>query len=498
MIPTWEDPVARAASTIIGGPWGKHAEVGKARFFTPLRILLAFATLTLLFAWVKERPCAYDPWTNNTQLTHMCYSDVAALWHTDGLDANATPYFDYNPGEHPADPSNPSYPGAVQAPVLTGAVMYIANAIAAPVNALSGSIFDKGRALSGYEGYFVVACLFLGLCYYASVWATAKTAGRRVWDAALVALSPLVFVQAFTDWTLFAVALTSVAVMLWVRRRSRLAGLFFGLAISAAIYPIVLLIALALLAWRTGSWRPALRAIGVAIVTWLVVNVPVMLGAWDGWRLAYAGGWGRDANPASLWDMAQRALSSEDQFAYRPLLRAGTLDILVIVSLGVLVVAIGWLVLTAPTAPTFAQVAFLLVAAYLLTSKDWSAQYSLYLLPLAALALPDWRALIPWQVTEAVVWLMTMLWLIQRNINAQNVDLAAHNKTTRLLSGVDYPWLGFALVVRAAAVIVLAVLVIRSIRSSRPTDPSRISRDPSLNPGDPSLTAGPQPRCPRR
>ncbi len=479
VIPTWEDPVARAASTIIGGPWGTHAEVGRARFFTPLRILLAFATLTLLFAWVKERPCAYDPWTNNTQLTHMCYSDVAALWHADGLDANAVPYFGYDPGAHPADANNPSYPGGVQVPVLTGAFMYVANAIAVPVNALSGSIFDKGRALAGYEGYFVVTCLLLGLCYYVSVWATAKTAGRRVWNAALVALSPLVFVQAFTDWTLFAVALTSVAVMLWVRRRSRLAGLFFGLAISAAIYPVLLLVALVLLAWRAGSWRPALRAIGIAVATWLVVNVPVMLGAWDGWRLAYATGWNRNANPASLWDMVQRALSSQPQFGYTPLVSAGTLDILVIASLGVLVIAVGWLVLTAPVVPKFSQVAFLLVAAYLLTSKDWSAQYSLYLLPLAALALPDWRVLIPWQVTEGVVWLMTMLWLIQRNINAQNVDLAAHDKTTRLLSGVDYRWLGFTLVIRAAAVCVLAVLVIRSIYRPRPADPS-LTTGPSV------------------
>ena len=73
--------------------------------------------------------------------------------------------------------------------------------------------------------------------------------------------------------------------------------------------------------------------------------------------------------------------------------------------------AIAYVVLTATRRPRLAQVAFLVVAAFLLTNKVWSPQFSLWLVPLAVLALPHRRILLAWMTIDALVWVPRMLYL---------------------------------------------------------------------------------------
>ncbi|GFM21473.1 transmembrane protein, partial [Mycobacterium sp. PO1] len=49
---------------------------------------------------------------------------------------------------------------------------------------------------------------------------------------------------------------------------------------------------------------------------------------------------------------------------------------------------IGYLALTAPRRPRVAQLAFLVVAAFLLANKVWRAQVAVWLVALAVLPLP--------------------------------------------------------------------------------------------------------------
>ena len=108
--------------------------------------------------------------------------------------------------------------------------------------------------------------------------------------------------------------------------------------------------------------------------------------------------------------------------------------------------AIGWLALSAQRRPRFAQLAFLVIAAFLLTNKVWSPQYSLWLLPLAVLALPRWRPLLLWQASEAVVWVLLMLSFA-----------GVANKGLSI-----YPFINAALL-RDALLLVLIFLVVRDI-----------------------------------
>lgn len=52
--------------------------------------------------------------------------------------------------------------------------------------------------------------------------------------------------------------------------------------------------------------------------------------------------------------------------------------------------------------PRLAQVAFLVIAAFVLSGKVYSPQYVLWLVPLAAMARPRWRDFLIWQVGEVV------------------------------------------------------------------------------------------------
>ena len=97
------------------------------------------------------------------------------------------------------------------------------------------------------------------------------------------------------------------------------------------------------------------------------------------------------------------------------------------------------------------QLAFLLVAGFLLLNKVWSPQYSLWLLPLAVLARPRWRSLLLWQATEALLWVPRLLWY-----------LGPDNR------GVDVEWFFLGVVLRDIAVVVLMALVVRDVL--RPDD----------------------------
>jgi uncharacterized membrane protein len=108
--------------------------------------------------------------------------------------------------------------------------------------------------------------------------------------------------------------------------------------------------------------------------------------------------------------------------------------------------AAAWLALRAPVRPRVAQLAFLLVAGFLLLNKVWSPQYSLWLLPLAVLARPRWRSLLLWQATEALLWVPRMLWY-----------LGTADK------GVDVQWFFLAVGLRDLAVVVLMGLVVRDV-----------------------------------
>jgi uncharacterized membrane protein len=411
-LPSRDDPVVRVASGAIGGPWGRHGALGLHRFWTPLRVLLALTLLTLAFAWLQKSPCQDGAWTEGKQYTHLCYSDVIPLYFTEHLNDGAVPYVDQ----------------AVEYPVLTGAFMGVSAALARTLP------FD----VPAVEAYFNATALLLSLCMLVVTWSTFRLAGRRRWDAAIVALSPLVIVHAFTNWDLFAVALAGAGLVAWQGRRAGLAGVLLGLGTAAKLYPALFFIPLLALCWRSRQLPAFGKAVLGAVIAWSVVNLPIAGLYPDSWLRFLKLNRERPADFDSLWYGFTQVIGNKNP---APQVN-GTAGVTVVLAMAAVIV----FALKAPRRPRLPQLLFLVVAAFLLTNKVWSPQYSLWLLPLAVLARPSWRALLAWQVTECLVWIPRLLWF-----------LGTGSK------GVDYAWFFGAVLLRDAAVLALAGLVIRDV-----------------------------------
>jgi uncharacterized membrane protein len=187
----------------------------------------------------------------------------------------------------------------------------------------------------------------------------------------------------------------------WSRERSLAAGVLIGLGAAAKFYPLFLLGPLLVLCMRAGKIREFYVALGGAVVAWLAVNVPVMLADFDGWSKFYVLSRERGVGFSSIWFVLSQQGHGVPPSQLNTV--AGCLFALACLA----ITALAW---RAPRRPRVAQLALLVVAAFLLTNKVYSPQYVLWLIPLAALARPRWRDLLIWQAGEAIhfvgIWML--------------------------------------------------------------------------------------------
>lgn len=92
--------------------------------------------------------------------------------------------------------------------------------------------------------FFTIVAVLLALCWLVTIWVLVKIAGERRWFVWVAALSPVLFVHAFTAFDLLTVALVMTGLLAWDRRRWWLAGILFGLACTTGIWPLLVLFAL--------------------------------------------------------------------------------------------------------------------------------------------------------------------------------------------------------------------------------------------------------------
>ena len=145
-------------------------------------------------------------------------------------------------------------------PVLTGVYQYVSMALAKTYTALSKLV--PLPVVAEVVMFFDVAAFGLALAWLATVWATAGLSGRRVWDAALVAASPLVIFQIFTNFDALATAFAMGGLLAWARRKPVLAGVLIGLGAAAKLYPLLFLGPMLVLGIRTGRLGALARTAG--------------------------------------------------------------------------------------------------------------------------------------------------------------------------------------------------------------------------------------------
>ena len=426
--PTREDGVARAASELVGGAEGRRAGAPAAGWWTPARLLVALTVPTLLLAVLTRGYCRATGWASPAQFTHACYSDLPALYVSSGLDRGVVPLLE------------PAPASATPQPVGTHALLALLAWLAPSGDEAARWVFDLGVLL-------VAASLV------ATVLVVALLAGHRRWDAALVALSPVVVVAGLVSLDLVAVALAAGSVLALARRRPVLSGLLLAAAVTVRPLALLVLVAVVLLAVRSGRAGPALRLAAAAGAGWLALNVPVLVLNPGGWTAYWSSLASSPVGYGSLWLLPQLAGGG----AVPP----GVARWLSAVGVTVVVVAVALVCLGAGRRPRLPAVVLLLVVGVLSVSVAVPVQASLWLLPFAALAVPRWRDHLLWGGAEAAY--ATGTWLYLYGLSVPERGLPAWAYATLL-------------VLRLAAMAWLAWQAVRAVR-----DPGQ---DPVRAPGD--------------
>lgn len=452
VLPTIQDEVAAAGSEVIGGPAGRRAVPGR-HWWTPVRIVALVMIGMFALGMVQKAPCYDRGWFYGptTQYTHACYSDIPHLFHGRGFDDDGfIPYFHPSPEEFAGGLEYLEYP------VLTGVFMRTA----AWLTPDSADFPEPQRA------YWFINAAMLMICAVIIAVCVSRIAGRRPWDGLLVALAPALMLTATINWDLLAGALTCAALLMWSRSRPLAAGVLLGLATAAKFYPVLLLGPLFILCLRAGRWRAFLLALGGAAGAWLAVNLPFMLRATQGWSTFYTFSGDRPVDVGSAW--------------YVLVHRAGvSLDVeqVNLIAMGLVLggcIALACLALLAPRRPRLAQLAFLVVALFIVTNKVYSPQYVLWLIPLAVLARPRWRDFLIWQACEVMYFLGIWMYLAYANGEAQQ--------------GLPPGGYHLAILIHLAGTLYLCAVVVRDVlRPER--DPVR--RDGSDDPGGGVLDGAP-------
>lgn len=463
-LPSRTDPIGAALSGVVGGPVGRHALIGRTRVLTPLRVMFLIALVFLALGWSTKAPCLQTigsgspdrrvaNWQNQRAYYEFCYSDTVPLYGAELLSQGKFPYKSSWPELDAQGKPRTQYDGSpavryMEYPVLTGIYQYVSMSLAKTYTVVAKA--TKLPVLNGVAEvvmFFNIAAFGLALAWLATVWATAMLAGRRVWDAALVAASPILIFQIFTNFDALATALAIGGLLAWSRRRPTLAGILIGLGVAAKLWPALFLLPLFLLGLRTGRLADAVRTAAVTVATWVAVNLPVMLLYPRGWSEFYRLNARRTQDMDSLFNVIKSFTGwsgpdADAGFWQPPLVLNAVVAVLFLLCCA----AIGYVALTAPRRPRLAQLAFLVVAAFLLVNKVWSPQFSLWLVPLAVLALPHRRVLLAWMTVDALVWVPRMLYLY-----------GEQNK------GLPEQWFTATVLLRDLAVLGLVVLVIRQI-----------------------------------
>ncbi|MEV1293144.1 glycosyltransferase 87 family protein [Pseudonocardia sp. NPDC049635] len=423
-------------------------------------MVLLFAVVVLALSWLGKAACLQEyrtadgvpalDWRNDRQYVAMCYSDTVPLYGLEGLADDGVPYRD---AWFETRSDGTRVERWMEYPVITGFFQY-----------LNAQLTDGWQWLAerlplptalDVVVYFNMTAFWLAAAWLTVVWAVVRLRPERPWDAALVALSPLALVHVFTNFDALTVALATGALLALRRDRPGWAGVLIGLGAAAKLYPLLFLVPIVLVGWRrrsAGGLARAAWATGAAAAAWVAVNLPVAL-AWPrGWAEFFLLNRTRPADPDSIW-YSLSWFTGWPGFD-GPLADGASPTVLNAVTAVLMVLAVGAiavLALRAPQPPAVAELAFLCVAAFLLLNKVWSPQYSLWLVPLAVLALPRWRLLLIWMTVDALVWVPRMY---------QYLGVAD--------KGLPMEPFLVTVLVRDAIVVALCVLVVRQILRRAP------------------------------
>lgn len=367
--------------------------------------VVAILAVTLGLAFLEKVPFLFSDPSRWGAATTLTYTDYPVLFGR-GFDRDALPYLQ----------------SRLEYPVLSGLTAWVASVPA-----------DDFRTFS------VAVAVLMAVAAMGTALLLHRMAGARV---LFFILAPTLVVSGFLNLDLLPVFLVTAAIAAFVRRRDGLAGALIGLGAAAKLYPALLLPLMAADRIREGGRRPAMPLVWWGLGAWLVLNAPFALLSFDRWVEFYRFSAEREPLGASLWGVGCRELATGPCLEI-PLINAVSMIVFLAASATVWRLKVA----TDPEVPRWTLV-LPLVILFLLTNKIYSPQYSLWLLPLFALVLPDVRLFVAFVAADLAVFVAELPGnfpdLLPGTIPDPVLDVAAVARALVLLACIERyvttPW----------------------------------------------------------
>jgi len=334
------------------------------RLAKPAVVLIFLSLMATLVGAVKFSSCEQSFWATPDQYVHACYSDIPSLYGERELDDDRWSYS--------------STTNAVEYPVLTGTVMWF-----------FARVIPSGE--NEMLNYFRVNQIFIAGLFLFIVFIVYRINPEFAY---LSAIAPAAVASLYINWDLWAIASMMLSIYWFDRKKYAHSALAMGISISTKFLPIFLLLPIALILWRRNEIKELARYLGIAVATFLIFNVPVMLTTPDGWLRFYQLNFDRGEDWGSLW------------YAFSSLgVNLGNTNFFAILALAVAVLVVSLLIFSTKETVQLADVSFIVLALVMIASKVYSPQYVLWLVPLAVIAMSrrkDVHAFWVWQIAEVI------------------------------------------------------------------------------------------------
>jgi len=345
--------------------------------FLSLSVILVCLAGTLALAYATKYPCAASSWSDGRQYRLFCYSDIEPLLETERLAGGRLPFLDRCSPPN-ADQLCDEYP------VLT---MYLMRVAGWMNSGSTAGFLYANELLLGLSAVAIAVFLFL-------------LVGSR---ALYFVLAPTLVVYAFMNWDVFAAALATGALWALLSRRNALAGLLLGLGAAAKLYPALFVVPFAAHRLKERDPDGSIALVWAAAGGWIAVNAPFAILAPTSWWTFFRFNAARLPDWDSVYFIACRHLGPACLGA--DVGRVGVVNAISIASFAVSVGAVWWM--KRRRHPDFQRftLAFPILVLFLLTSKVYSPQYSIWLLPLFAVCLPDLPLFLLFSAADIAVFL---------------------------------------------------------------------------------------------
>lgn len=383
------------------------------------KAIVFFAFVASAISFAKFSPCIGINWATPGQYIHACYSDLPSLLGNRSIGSGNWAYS----GDQP-----------VEYPVITGLIMYLTAQLAE----VTTTYYLLNTAL--------LALLFIGIALI--------TAKIRPQYGYLLSFTPAVIAALYINWDLWAIATMLLAIYWFDRKSYDYSAIAIGISIATKFIPVFLLPIVLYIFYRQRNLKAAIKYIGITLITWLAINLPVALTSFHGWWYFYQLNIDRVADWGSFW----YALSA---------LGVGLTNLNYLTTLFLLagIAALGIFLFSLDYVPTLAQLSFIVISAVTCVSKVYSPQYVLWLAPLALIALIDKRDLHAfwiWQVGEVIY--HVAIWQHLATVTGARFGLPV----------TGYAWISLARI--AATIYLMAVLVRRALALRSPNKPDSQGR----------------------